>query len=374
MFVTRLKLFVLGALILGLGGSTAFTQGPGGGEKKTRGFGMDPDTQFEKYAKGKDVLVVSEVEVDERFARFMPSEKVREQMNSYLTEKGISGGRMTREQFKDYSDWQRTKMMEQFSKGGFSFGQKSGEGGGDKGGGEDLDARAKERFKQSDANGDGSLTLEEVKASRSRLSGEFDKHDKNNDGKIDLAEYLDYYKAAVGGFTRGGDKGGDKGGEKGYSGRGLDDEKPKAAAPEEKYVTYRYGNLPKDLPSWYADLDKDKDGQVGLYEWRGSGKDLKDFVAMDANADGFVTVEEFYRHQKALAAKKTDGNPLLAMMPSSQQSVLGNGSAGATKGTGKGDGKSKFGWGSGDSSKGSWGGGDSGKSKGKGGWGMPKRN
>src|SRR5262245_47689848 len=94
--LTRLKLLVLGALVLGIAGSVAFTQNPGGGEKRQKGGGgMDPDAIFDKYAKGKDVIVVSQVEQDERFSRWMPTEKLREQMTSYLKEKGINNGQIT---------------------------------------------------------------------------------------------------------------------------------------------------------------------------------------------------------------------------------------------------------------------------------------
>jgi len=56
--------------------------------------------------------------------------------------------------------------------------------------------------------------------------------------------------------------------------------------------------MPKELPGWFADLDKDKDGQVGLYEWKKADKDMKEFTAMDLNGDGFITAEETLRYLK----------------------------------------------------------------------------
>ena len=46
---------------------------------------------------------------------------------------------------------------------------------------------------------------------------------------------------------------------------------------EKRPVTYHAGNLPKDLmaggrASWFQDLDKDNDAQIGLYEWKDSGR------------------------------------------------------------------------------------------------------
>ncbi|MDW8197850.1 MAG: EF-hand domain-containing protein, partial [Gemmataceae bacterium] len=64
---------------------------------------------------------------------------------------------------------------------------------------------------------------------------------------------------------------------------------------EERPVAMRYGKLPQGLPNWFNELDVDKDGQVGLYEWRKAGKDLKEFMEMDLNGDGLVTADEYLR-------------------------------------------------------------------------------
>src|SRR4051812_24417949 len=147
--LTRMKLFVLGALVLGCVGSVAFTQGPGGGGK--RGGGMDPDAAFDRYAKGGNAIVVSEYETDERMAKFMPSETVREWMTAFLQEKGIKNGKLTREDYREYSEWVRPKMMEHFQKmreQGGGGGKGDRKDGGNKDGGnspqssEDLDGRA----------------------------------------------------------------------------------------------------------------------------------------------------------------------------------------------------------------------------------------
>jgi hypothetical protein len=46
------------------------------------------------------------------------------------------------------------------------------------------------------------------------------------------------------------------------------------------------------VPDWFIVLDRDGDGQVGLYEWRQSGGLTANFVAMDLNRDCYLTPKE----------------------------------------------------------------------------------
>jgi hypothetical protein len=118
--------------------------------------------------------------------------------------------------------------------------------------------------------------------------------DKNGDGKIDLPEYKGYFQARMqDGRPRGS-----------YPRPVGSPAAPQPAAAEgRRPVVYRVGNLPKGLPPWFTQLDQDRDGQVGLYEWKAAGKPLDEFRAMDQNGDGFLTAEEVLRHLKRLGAK-----------------------------------------------------------------------
>lgn len=73
-----------------------------------------------------------------------------------------------------------------------------------------------------------------------------------------------------------------------------------------KPTVYRFGKLPKEVPSWFEELDTDKDGQVGLYEWRKAGRVTDDFVGMDQNGDGLLTAEEWIRHSKLALERKAN--------------------------------------------------------------------
>ncbi|MSQ94278.1 MAG: hypothetical protein EXR98_06945 [Gemmataceae bacterium] len=58
------------------------------------------------------------------------------------------------------------------------------------------------------------------------------------------------------------------------------------------------GSLPKGLPAWLKNLDKDADGQISLDEWRKGGKKIKDFRDYDLNDDGFITADEILQIAK----------------------------------------------------------------------------
>lgn len=63
-------------------------------------------------------------------------------------------------------------------------------------------------------------------------------------------------------------------------------------------VVLRYGKLPKGLPDWFVKLDIDKDGQIGLYEWRLAKKSMDEYIKMDLNGDGLLTADEYLRWKK----------------------------------------------------------------------------
>jgi Ca2+-binding EF-hand superfamily protein len=58
-------------------------------------------------------------------------------------------------------------------------------------------------------------------------------------------------------------------------------------------LSVRYGsNLPKGLPAWFKELDKDGDGQISLFEWRKAGKKISDFHKYDLDGNGLITPDE----------------------------------------------------------------------------------
>jgi len=98
-----------------------------------------------------------------------------------------------------------------------------------------------------------------------------------------------------------------------------------------KPVAIRYGKLPKGLPDWFATLDSDKDGQIGLYEWRRGNRPTAEFLALDLNNDGLLTAEEYLQGERLASESKKQEELLAALGASSLTST----SAGNRPGTPK---------------------------------------
>jgi len=296
--LTRYHLFLLGGLFLIFMGPLAFTQpGPERGGREGKKGGMNPDLIFMKMSNGKDTFEVSKVQLMQ-WGNGPTVEQQREQMLTFLQKKGIKDGVMTKVVFPDY--WEE-RMTEFRAKR-----EKEKQGGGAPPAPpapapvqvqlQDPDAQGKAAFESLDLDKNGSLSAEEMQAAARKGSRIWDdrmKWDANRNGTIELAEYLEYYRSR--------------------NTLSIQIGKPAIPDPvkpieEPRPTVYRIGKLPKDLPSWFEEADKDKDGQVGLYEWKASGKTVSEFLTMDHNGDGFLTVEEILRHQKVVA-KASDNSP-----------------------------------------------------------------
>ena len=78
-------------------------------------------------------------------------------------------------------------------------------------------------------------------------------------------------------------------------GRGLPPIKPRIRRNGESGGT--------KLPAEYAEFDRDKDGQIGLYEW--PRRRLAEFLKLDKNEDGFLTPRELGVRPKPNTAAAT---------------------------------------------------------------------
>ncbi len=324
------RMLLIGTLTLLLGPATALTQmgqpgggprggfpgGGGGGGFPGRGGGggggnfrgqmnMDPNERWNQMTGGKDVWVRSAI-TDQRQQFFF---------DMIARQAGVTNGQITRQQYLDFTN----QMRARFQNGGFGRPGGGGPGapgaGGGRppqgGGGFDPNAFAEVLFKRYDKNGDGLLNNDEMPEN---LKAEKEKWDKNGDGFIDLNEFKEFIKAR--GEQMRQENGWPSGGPGGANGGGglipISPETPVPVEDEPKRVVYRAGKLPKELPAWFAQYDKDGDGQIGLYEWKLTGRSLDEFFKMDRNGDGFLTVEEVLRYeaeQKKGSGGRTAGGP-----------------------------------------------------------------
>jgi Ca2+-binding EF-hand superfamily protein len=319
---------LVGLVLLLIGAGTGLTQfqgrggpqgqgGPGGGRM------MDPNSSFGRYSNGKDFIVIAEAQ-----SRTFP--EVRQWMESYAQRNGITNGMLTREQFVGFfnevlmpSFQARMQGMGQqgpsgpggpgnFTKGGpggpgAPQGGPGGWQGGQQGPSFDED-RARRRFHDLDKNGDGVIDYQEASDPRAgALQEEFQRWDANQNGVIEWEEYRAYYQARTA-YLRGENQGG-----WGPGGWGPGSEGQPGQPEEQRPVVYRANNLPKELQPWFAQLDKDQDGQIALWEWKEAGGSTAQFRQLDVNMDGFITVEEALRGTK----KGLNAQALLHHQPSS---------------------------------------------------------
>jgi Ca2+-binding EF-hand superfamily protein len=146
-----------------------------------------------------------------------------------------------------------------------------------------INAEAERMFQVLDVKKAGALTRKEMTLS---LIDEKGKFDTDNDGRISSDEYREYFRYRV--------------------------EKKAAAlvialrANEEviRKLVQEGPEKKNGLPNWFSKLDKDKKGQVSLFEWRKAGRDIAEFEEMDLNGDGLLTADEYLRWAKMKDAAK----------------------------------------------------------------------
>jgi Ca2+-binding EF-hand superfamily protein len=271
----------------------------GGPGKKE--FKFDPNDIFEKwYSKGRGYFMIEE------------AKKGRDELQAWAKDNGVTDGKITKEMYLKYWAFRE----EQRSKGDNprKDGPKKDEGSAKKDEGPkkgppdnaDIDAKATELFNRYDTNGDGFLNAEEISKTQ-RFKDEWEKWDANGDKLISLAEWRAYFRDTM---------------QRKQAAReerdAKKDEAKKTTTPktgaivieeddDPQRLIYLAGTkLPADVPPWFKELDKDKDGQVSLFEWNAAGKDIEEFVKMDRNDDGYLTVEEVLHYQRYVV---TNGTP-----------------------------------------------------------------
>jgi hypothetical protein len=236
----------------------------GGGQRGQRGA-FDPNMIFNFMSGGKDYIVISEVPANQR------DPNAQQRMAEWAQRQGITNGQLTREQFASYMQ----ERMAQF-RGGRAGGSRQGPPGGGS------------PPQGTPAGGPGAPPA----PGTAPASGTPSPAAPTPPGTT---------PAAPSASPPGNAAGTNATNESQQQNPTTPTTVPAPVEEDRRPTVYRVGKMPKDLPSWFEQLDTDQDGQVGLYEWKAAGRPVSEFVAMDRNGDGFITVEEALRYQKVLA-------------------------------------------------------------------------
>ena len=315
----RRKLLVLPVLVGGMiglsHGQPPGGGGPGGGGMRFGGGSPDPETIWGFVSKGQ------------------PSINLNDPANARTKDRMLKDGTpvpadgiLTKEAFK--ANFQAS-MDKRMAGGGAVPGQPmvvtmGGPGGGGRGGFDPSampDEQIQGMMRRMDTDGDGRISAVEATASGRLAPDQFAQYDTNRDGFIDTAEYRVYLTARTQQRAQEQGQGGVPAGPMPQF-QPLPQQTPSAPAqptadePSRPEV-WRYGKLPKGAPSWMLapsssnkdGLDADRDGQVGLYEWRRAGKRTSEFVAMDLNGDGYLTYVEWKTYNERLADQQKADDP-----------------------------------------------------------------
>lgn len=164
------------------------------------------------------------------------------------------------------------------------------------------------RSRGGDSGGDRAERMRAMFSQMRQSRGGGDRGGSSDDRRERMQQFFSQMRGSQGG-NRGSSRGGSRGGgregsrgggregSRGGSGRGRGGSSGKRAEPKPK------PRMTLDLPAEYADRDLDKDGQLGLYEWKLS--EIADFRSFDVNADGFLTPRELLTGGPAETAEST---------------------------------------------------------------------
>jgi hypothetical protein len=148
-------------------------------------------------------------------------------------------------------------------------------------------------MRQYDKNKNGVLERDEWQESRDWIK----QADLNRDGLITQDELA--AKLAEMGRNRG-DWGAGGGGDRGPDRRGSAAAGNEGGARKSYRLRTAAERLPKGLPDWFTNRDKDQDGQVPMAEYAQlwSNRMAEEFEKYDLNGDGIITAAEALAFEK----------------------------------------------------------------------------
>ncbi|MDZ4688329.1 MAG: hypothetical protein SH850_24920 [Planctomycetaceae bacterium] len=157
--------------------------------------------------------------------------------------------------------------------------------------------RAERTFDSLDRDKDGEIDDDEFRRMDDRMRDRF--RDKGLDGNRDISKsrFLDTYRR-IEEDRRKEDEGRRDGDSRSSSSSGSSSDRDRGRSSSSRRKEKI--RLTLALPAKYLAFDKNKDDQIGMYEW--DKAKFAEFVALDRNGDGFLTPNELDDPAKATAA------------------------------------------------------------------------
>lgn len=157
-------------------------------------------------------------------------------------------------------------------------------------------------MRQYDKNKSGRLEREEW----SELRGSLRESDRNGDGIVtqeELAAKLSEYAQRPGVDSR---SGGDSRSSGSRDSRGGSRDSQGGSSKSSVRFLTAHERLPKGLPDWFTEKDADEDGQVSMGEYASTWSDsvVQEFLKYDLNNDGIVTPKECLAVQPAESSRR----------------------------------------------------------------------
>lgn len=154
-------------------------------------------------------------------------------------------------------------------------------------------AQSSKLIQNMDTNKDGKVSREEMPegATRRMFDNMVEKY-KLDPKKTYTIQELEQVMG-LGGTAASNSLSGNSSSRPGSSRRGASRNGPTSRAPSDG----RPFRALEELPEPYKSYDKDGDGQIGLYEWPRDR--IREFIALDVNDDGFLTINELKKSSNA---------------------------------------------------------------------------
>jgi Ca2+-binding EF-hand superfamily protein len=161
--------------------------------------------------------------------------------------------------------------------------------------------RSERYFNELDRNNNGELDGDEFRRMDSRMRDRFRDRGVDGDRSVSKSRFMDTYRRIDEDRRREDDE------RRRSSGDSRSSSSSGSSSSSSRSRSRQKPKLTATLPAKYLDFDKNKDDQIGMYEW--DKAKFAEFMALDRNRDGFLTPNELDDPPKPTAVAATTAKP-----------------------------------------------------------------